>query len=161
MRQRKYPKEFYQKALELHAQGFGYHKIARMVGFRSSTPVRYLFRKEQIQLRNQIWRNNNQNKDLTYRKEYIKKYRKLFPERVKLSNRLALKKYRSNQTNFVKDKARVFLYTRIRSGKIKRGICFCGEKKVEGHHEDYSKPLEVIWLCRKHHREKHRKLSTG
>lgn len=24
----------------------------------------------------------------------------------------------------------------------------CGEMKAEMHHEDYSKPREVVWLCR-------------
>lgn len=32
----------------------------------------------------------------------------------------------------------------------------CGVK-AEAHHEDYSKPLEVRWLCKKHHAEAHRK----
>ena len=33
----------------------------------------------------------------------------------------------------------------------------CGEIKVDAHHADYYKPLEVEWLCRKHHLEKHGK----
>ena len=31
----------------------------------------------------------------------------------------------------------------------------CGASKVESHHEDYMKPLEVKWLCRAHHRALH------
>lgn len=31
----------------------------------------------------------------------------------------------------------------------------CGEK-AEAHHDDYNKPLEVRWLCFKHHREWHK-----
>jgi len=31
----------------------------------------------------------------------------------------------------------------------------CGEKKAHGHHDDYTKPLAVKWLCRKHHEELH------
>jgi ribosomal protein S27AE len=34
----------------------------------------------------------------------------------------------------------------------------CGIKgKIQAHHEDYSKPFEVIWLCMKCHRGIHRK----
>lgn len=32
----------------------------------------------------------------------------------------------------------------------------CGAEKVDAHHEDYSKPLEVMWLCRTHHMALHR-----
>jgi hypothetical protein len=44
----------------------------------------------------------------------------------------------------------------IRSGLIKRGNCkVCKESHAEGHHKDYTKPLEVDWFCFKHHREHH------
>lgn len=45
----------------------------------------------------------------------------------------------------------------LRSGKIVKKPCsVCGDKNVHGHHEDYSKPLEVIWLCPLHHAEIHK-----
>ncbi len=40
----------------------------------------------------------------------------------------------------------------IRSGKLRRGNCWCGELG-QAHHDDYSKPLKVKWLCHKHHSE--------
>lgn len=41
----------------------------------------------------------------------------------------------------------------IRKGELVRGPCeVCGTTKhIDGHHDDYSKPLEVRWLCRRHH----------
>jgi ribosomal protein S27AE len=31
----------------------------------------------------------------------------------------------------------------------------CGAVKVDAHHDDYSKPLQVRWLCRACHRAHH------
>ena len=45
----------------------------------------------------------------------------------------------------------------IKSGKLKRSDCeVCGRlTNIQGHHEDYSKPLEVIWLCPPCHKKLH------
>lgn len=42
-------------------------------------------------------------------------------------------------------------------GKLVKLACeVCGNTKSEAHHADYSKPLDVMWLCRKHHKDVHR-----
>lgn len=47
----------------------------------------------------------------------------------------------------------------VRNGRLVRGPCeTCGTtNKVQGHHDDYTKPLDVRWLCPKHHAEHHKK----
>ena len=48
----------------------------------------------------------------------------------------------------------------IKSGKLARQpCCICGDPKVEAHHDDYSKPLDVRWLCKKHHDAVHLELN--
>src|SRR5574343_1998369 len=43
----------------------------------------------------------------------------------------------------------------VKTGKRVRQPCqVCGELKVQAHHEDYAKPLDVQWYCAPHHREK-------
>lgn len=47
----------------------------------------------------------------------------------------------------------------LRSGKLVKGPCECEGADCNGpvhaHHDDYSKPLEVRWLCGLHHHEHH------
>lgn len=45
----------------------------------------------------------------------------------------------------------------VRDGRLKKENClFCGsDEKIHAHHNDYSKPLEVIWLCTKCHHRMH------
>jgi DNA repair exonuclease SbcCD ATPase subunit len=57
-----------------------------------------------------------------------------------------------------KEKARAWWQVKeaIRQGAIKRRPCeVCGKKHSHAHHDDYSKPLDVIWLCPAHHSERH------
>ncbi len=60
-----------------------------------------------------------------------------------------------------KAKAHHTINDAIRGGKLERPhLCeSCGGiGKIEAHHPDYSRPLNVIWLCRKCHREVHTKV---
>lgn len=58
-------------------------------------------------------------------------------------------------------KARMDLRNAVKQGKILKLPCsVCGSPLSQGHHEDYSKSLEVIWLCTKHHMERHRKYNA-
>ena len=61
--------------------------------------------------------------------------------------------------NPAKRKAHNAVNSALRSGKLHRHpCCICGNK-AEAHHEDYSRPLDVIWVCRKHHSELHVKIN--
>lgn len=54
-----------------------------------------------------------------------------------------------------KRSARSKTFTAIKNGTIQVLPCLiCGEK-AEAHHHDYSRPLDVMWLCRTHHMEAH------
>jgi len=33
----------------------------------------------------------------------------------------------------------------------------CGEINTEAHHDDYEKPLQIRWVCKKHHEDIHHK----
>jgi hypothetical protein len=48
----------------------------------------------------------------------------------------------------------------VRSGKIIKpeecSECHQILRRIDAHHEDYSKPLEVVWLCHKCHMRLHR-----
>lgn len=53
-----------------------------------------------------------------------------------------------------KGRARSQIRYALLKGKLKKRSCEiyrCEESKTEAHHSDYSKPLDVIWLCRQHH----------
>lgn len=61
------------------------------------------------------------------------------------------------QKNKEKRRAHVVLHRALRAGKVMRpeNCSECKKNcKPDGHHEDYSKPLDVIWICRACHSRK-------
>jgi len=89
---------------------------------------------------------------LPHRVEARKKYQELHPEK----KRKYIKNYKDNNPERIK--ANQLVNNKLRYGKLTKKPCaVCGKLKVHAHHFDYSKPLEVIWLCPKHHKEIHQK----
>jgi hypothetical protein len=83
------------------------------------------------------------------RKEYIRSF---------TTDQVRELKRNYNESNKSKVNARSVTSRAIKSGKLIQLPCeVCGFPITEAHHDDYSKPLNVRWLCVKHHKELHRK----
>lgn len=71
-------------------------------------------------------------------------------------------KLREDAEHRFKVSVRVFTMRAINQGILIKQPCEkCGKVKVDAHHDDYSKPLDVRWLCRKHHLEHHRTIELS
>jgi ribosomal protein S27AE len=47
-------------------------------------------------------------------------------------------------------------------GKLQKQPCeLCGDTNVEAHHDDYTKRMEVRWLCVPHHKALHRSIKSS
>jgi hypothetical protein len=72
----------------------------------------------------------------------------------KCDNRLRDNSKRSRRPEQIQ--ARESLSKAIKRGIIKRQPCeVCGNPRSHGHHPDYSRPLDVKWLCQPHHQQEH------
>jgi hypothetical protein len=108
----------------------------------------------------------NRRKKLEYYREYDRK-RAMSPGRVKARKEYLLtdrgKEAHNKATkrwmerNLIKRAAHLVVSTAIASGRLVRGRCEKCSKLGQAHHDDYAKPLEVRWLCSKHHRQLHEK----
>lgn len=78
----------------------------------------------------------------------------LATEKGKIAREKSTNKYK--KSNLLKIKAQGVLAYAIKMKRIIKTPCLvCGAEKVEGHHPDYSRPLDVVWLCNPHHRGAH------
>jgi hypothetical protein len=88
------------------------------------------------------WRKRNPRKVVTYSRAYKVKHR---AESVVLINAWRIR-------NPLKHAAHRSVAAALRNGKLIKQPCqICGSLIVQAHHEDYAKPLKVVWLCKPHH----------
>jgi hypothetical protein len=89
-------------------------------------------------------------------REYFRTYNNTHPERLKKGTEYK-KKHRAIHPD--RQRSRRMFLASVKVGKIERQPCeVCGELYADGHHDDYSKPFSVRWLCEFHHRQHHGQL---
>ena len=94
----------------------------------------------------------NYRKNKAHYQEYDRK--REATESRKKDKKKSQDKHRSENPD--KYKARTALGNALRDKRIVKVPCeVCGDEKSQAHHDDYSKPLDVKWLCFKHHRQVH------
>jgi hypothetical protein len=95
------------------------------------------------------WKERNPDRN----KELQRQWRKKNPEK----SAEIMCRWRDNHPN--KLNAHIAVNAAVRKGELPPAtdcVCAdCGCQATEYHHEDYSKPLEVIPLCREHHVARH------
>jgi ribosomal protein S27AE len=96
-------------------------------------------------------RNQNLEKIRAYDRSRAKE-----PERIKAASEIT-KAWRAEDAR--RNRAHSAVSRAIRNGDLVRQPCVrCGEAKSVAHHEDYDKPLEVVWLCQPCHKQRHKEI---
>lgn len=118
--------------------------------------------KEKVNTFHRIWWKNNGDTYSEKRKEKRKNYTEEQKEKIREYARKNRKIY--IEKNFEKEKARRIINYFVQRKYVEKpkecSKCF-KESKIEAHHPDYSKPWDVIWVCRECHLAIHKELKQG
>lgn len=121
--------------------------------------------KEKIKDYVKEWQKKNPHKEKEYREKHAEKQAEYYRNWYKLKGRKRAKDYFLYMRQWRKDnpeacKAQRLAKMAVRLGFLKIPL-FCEtckkKRKILAHHKDYSKPLEVIWLCYSCHAKLNRK----
>lgn len=99
-----------------------------------------------------LWRKANANQSREYHRAYDSAMYKKYPERERARRK------RWADANKQKIAAHRKVANALKHGLLVKQLCVCGSSKVIAHHPDYTKPLEVLWLCELHHKQWHREM---
>ena len=134
----------------------------------------YLANRERIRAQNRAWAEAHPEAMASY----SVRYRRLHPDKVNASRgawhkrnpdyrKTWLKENPEKQWSYTKawrarnrqaERAHYKVRYAVRVGKLIPQPCkTCGKNKSEAHHENYNRPLDVIWLCHQCHKALHHK----
>jgi hypothetical protein len=102
----------------------------------------------------------NKERNREYNRLYLRKWREKNPANAEVVAKY-MREYSKIPAVALKNKARQIVNVQIRKGLLQRQACEIDGCNGVGHahHEDYSKPLDIVWLCRKHHEAYHHGLT--
>ena len=104
---------------------------------------------------NKIDVSTNRHKNIEKYRAYDRERAKL-PERAKASQEISAAWRKADSRRL---RAHNAVARAIKKGILVRCPCVrCGETKSLAHHEDYDKPLDVMWLCQPCHKQRHKEL---
>lgn len=115
------------------------------------------------------WRQENQDKKREIRTRYRSKSREKIREQDRefyKAHKEKRKEYQLKDAHENRHKQECYIQYRkaIRDGILVRSsvcqICSAENCKIDGHHHDYSKPLDVIWICKGCHMKIHHSTSN-
>lgn len=148
----KYKKEWREKNAELIKQKRHQYYLDNKDALREKHKEYHLANKETIHAKHKEYYAQN--------KEAILERQKKWDRKHIAAHRKAQRRYQAiHKVEISKKYGQASDYVRkaIKQGSLRKKFCeICGEQKVEAHHCDYNKPLDVMWLCKKHHAEWHR-----
>ena len=104
----------------------------------------------------------NKNDATSHRNKNLEKIREYDRARGKESKRIKAateitRAWRAEDTR--RNVAHSLVSRAIRNGTLVRQPCVrCAEAKSLAHHEDYDRPLAVMWLCQACHKQRHKEL---
>ncbi len=97
-----------------------------------------------------------------HRLENLEKIREYDKSRSKLPHRVQkrIEVYKEYKLKFPERvRANIAVNNALRDKKIVKwpacAVPDCNSKNPVAHHPDYSRPLDVVWLCQAHHRQAH------
>jgi len=98
----------------------------------------------------------NRNKNIEKIRAYDRT-RSKEPERIKANTEIT-RAWRAEDSR--RNVAHSRVSRAVRNGTlVRQPCCRCGEEKSVAHHEDYDKPLDVMWLCQPCHKQRHKELA--
>lgn len=132
---------------------------------RKQAYERWINNKEKILARAKKWRQENHADRLEYerskawetstkRKEYMREYKEKNREKIRENQ----KRYRERNRQKVNAQAVLNYHVKVGNIEIPEMCSLCERKdqKLESHHDDYNKPLDVIWVCNRCHKKLHK-----